>query len=260
MEKKKLLWRENFTVRAYEAGPDARVTIQSVCNYLQEAAANHAHELGVSVAQLIEQQITWVLSRFHVRMYKYPFWRQQITVETWPSDKNQFYALRDFRLLNQKGEEIGIATSSWMLIDFNKRRPVIMPDFIEGLKNTDQGRSLPDPFDKLPRMENIDSQKTFTVRLSDLDMNQHVNNVNYIEWGLEAVPAEIWQTHRLTDVEISYRAESVLGDRVISKCASTAQNEKLLVVHSLVKEKDDKELSQMVTSWERKAKSEERRA
>lgn len=31
------------------------------------------------------------------------------------------------------------------------------------------------------------------ARLSDMDMNNHINNVTYLEWVLDAIPEQEWQ-------------------------------------------------------------------
>ena len=90
-----------------------------------------------------------------------------------------------------------------MLIDIKKRRPIRMPDFINVLHENSPGRAVEDDFDKLPELQLEQYTKFFNVRQSDLDMNQHVNNVNYIEWGLESVPEDINRTHILSSIEIS---------------------------------------------------------
>ena len=35
-----------FKVRSYECGPDGRVTLPTICNFLKEAASLHAASLG----------------------------------------------------------------------------------------------------------------------------------------------------------------------------------------------------------------------
>lgn len=244
-----LFWMENFKVRAYEFGPNGRVTLQSIFNYMQEAAGNHAFELGVSVDKLFKQNLTWVLSRVHLRVDKYPFWKQGITIETWPADKDSYYAIRDFRILDENGLEIGQATSSWMMLDLINRKPVLIPDYIDEMKNKDQGRALNDHFEKLPKLDHVDYEKLFNVRLSDLDLNQHVNSVNYIEWALECVPADILNGFILSDVEVTYRAESNYGDCVQSQCQVDTGPMGSKIIHRLQRESDEKELARLVSSW-----------
>lgn len=245
----KLFWSEEFKIRAYEVGPNGLVTIQSIFNYMQEASGNHSYELGVSVDKLFKQNLTWVLSRVHLRLSNYPFWKQGITVETWPADKDSYYAIRDFRILDENGIEIGQATSSWMMLDIIKRKPVLIPEYIEEMKNTDQGRALDDRFEKLPKLERVDSEKLFNVRLSDLDMNHHVNSVNYIEWALESVPEDILKGFILTDVEVTYRAESNYGDLIQSQCQVETGQDGCRIIHRLQRESDDKELARLVSTW-----------
>ncbi len=245
----KLFWTEDFKIRAYEAGVNGRVSIQSIVNYLLESASNHAAHMEVSVQKLFEMNLTWVQSRFHVRMYDYPRWPETVRVETWPAVKDSFYALRDYRLLNSKGKEVGVASSSWMMIDFKLRKPVPLPDFVDNLENKEAGRSLNEPFGRLPVVEHVESERPFFVRLSDLDVNRHVYSVHYVSWGLEAVPAEIWKTHRLTDLEINFRAESVYGDRIVSQIQQQKQEKTLVVLHQLRREQDGKELTRMRTTW-----------
>jgi len=244
-----LFWSEPFKVRAYEIGPNGRVTIQSLFNYMQEAAGNHAAELGVSIDQLLKQNLTWVLSRVHLRIDSYPYWKQQISIETWPADKDAYYAIRDFRIMDENKNQIGLATSSWMMLDVVKRKPVLIPEFIDKMKNSEQGRALNDRFEKLPKPEQIDTELLFNVRLSDLDFNQHVNSVNYIEWAVECVPDDILKYYLLTDVEVTYRAESNYGDVIQSQCQVNKRDDLCRIIHRVQRKGDEKELARLVTSW-----------
>ena len=44
------------------------------------------------------------------------------------------------------------------------------------------------------------------ARRSDIDMNGHVNNVTYLAWGLEVVPAEVYDHCHLYQVRAGGRA------------------------------------------------------
>lgn len=247
-----LFFSDSYKVRAYEAGPDGRVTIHSICNYLQDAASNHAFRLGVAVDKLQKHNLTWVLSRFHVQMKNYPFWLDEVKIDTWPLLKEKYHAVRDFRLFNSKNQEIGTATSSWMMIDTQKRTTVPLPDFMEKLQNHEAGRALNDPFTKLPKIENSETGKIFNVRLSDLDMNRHVNSVHYLSWGLETIPIDFRKKHFLTDVEINYRAECSYGEKIISRNEMKNSGSAVVFIHQLFKENDGREITRMRSSWQKK--------
>ena len=245
----KLFWRETFKIRAYEAGVDGRASIQAITNYLLESASNHAAHMDVSVQRLFKMNLTWVLSRFHIRMTTYPRWPETITIETWPAHKDTLYAIRDFRLMDSNPNEIGVASSSWMMIDLKARKPVALPDFIEGLENKEAGRTLEDPFSGMPKVIRIDTEKEFRVRQSDLDVNRHVYSVHYLSWALEAVQPEIWKNYQISDVEINFRAESLYGDFVISNSQTEKKDKQITIIHQLKRRKDDKELTRLRTTW-----------
>ncbi|MBN1271836.1 MAG: hypothetical protein JXB26_06140 [Candidatus Aminicenantes bacterium] len=241
---------EDFCVRSYEIDSRGQVSIQSLCRYLGEIAGNHAEKLGASVGILRSKNLTWVLSRLHVRMKKYPYWGKSLTIETWPSGRENLYALRDFLIFSQE-ELIGTATTSWMVIDLARKKPVLLPEFVTAIPIPERPRAIDDPFEKLPGLKTIHSSRSFNVRLSDLDINQHVNFVNYIEWGVETVPTETWKDFRLEELEISYRAESRFGDRIISEAQEIDQQKRRIYLHRLQKEQDHRETAVLRTAWTR---------
>lgn len=240
-----LVHHEEFIVRAYEVDAMGRASVPTICNYLQEAAGNHATELGVAVDQLFKINMTWVLSRLHVQFIRLPFWREKLHLETWPSGKKGRYATRDFLISDHNKKIIIRGTSSWMILDLKTLRPISMPDFMKDIESPDRERAIDDQFPKLNTPDSPDIEKSFDVRLNDLDINQHVNNVKYIEWTLESIPINDWRNNQLTELEISYRAETKYGERIVVK---TEQNG-TINHHHVISEKDQRSLAVLVTKW-----------
>jgi len=243
-----LVHHEDFVVRSYEVDFNGRVSAPSICNYLQEVAGNHATKLGVAVDKLFKMNMTWVLSRLHVQFIRYPFWREKIHIETWPSGKKGKYATRDFLIYDQNKDILVRGTSSWMVLDLKTLRPISLPDFMEDIDSPDRDRAINDQFKKLSVPENPEIEKQFNVRLNDLDINQHVNNVKYIEWTLASVPLEEWKRKELAALEISYRAETKYGERV---SVHTQQNGKQNL-HQVLAKKDQRSLAVLTTDWKDK--------
>ena len=91
------------------------------------------------------------------------------------------------------------------------------------------------------------------MRLSDLDINQHVNNVNYIEWAVESVPDALWATHRIEHFEIGFHAAGVRGDTVRATCQMDETPEGPVCLHRLEREADGRELARARSRWVRRA-------
>ena len=205
-------WREVFRVRAYEVGPDQRLTIASLCNYLQEVAGNHAHALGVSLLQ--QPGMTWMLNRLHVRPIRMPAWQDDVYVDTWPSGHNGLLAWREFVVRDTAGELLAVGSSAWLMIDIARRRPVRLAASIDAIPLPDLPRPIADPFPKLAPPEAPVHHAAFEVYAGDLDQNGHANNVSFVGWAINTLPVE---SPALGSFEIDFRAEARRGDRVVSE-------------------------------------------
>lgn len=218
------VWTESFRVRSYEADPSGRASILSICNYLQEAAGNHATDLGVSIDQMTDRRLTWMLARLRVEIDRYPSWRDEVVIETWPSGTDRLYAMREFIVKQGCGSEIARASSAWLMIDLDRRRPVRLPEFVTALEVPDRSRPLAMPSDRLPDVSGDPLAHEVRVRHSDLDMNGHVNNVLYAEWSIESVPAEILESSTVRMLDLEFRAESNYGDTVEIRTARVGES------------------------------------
>jgi acyl-ACP thioesterase len=240
-----MIHKEEFRVRAYEMDASGRASVSTICNYLQEVAGNHATALGVAVDELFKKNMTWVLSRLHVQIERFPFWREIIQIETWPSGRHGKFATRDFLIYDQKHRPIVRGTSSWMILDLKSQHPITMPDFMTKIAIPERERAIKDQFPKLPLPGKTPIEKQFDVRLGDLDINQHVNNVKYIEWTLESIPLAEWRNKQLTSLEISFRAETKYGESIVVQSEQIADT----FLHQVVSGKDQRSLAVLRTVW-----------
>ena len=238
-------WTESFTVRSYEIGPDGRLRLPTLCDYLQEVAGNHATALGVATDQL--DGLAWLLARLQVEVARFPAWRETITVETWPSAADGLYAQRDFLVTDDHDAVIARATSQWFVMHVERRRPARLPAAVLAFDLLDRPNALTPDRAPHPSLEVIDTERLFSVRRGDLDLNDHVNNVRFVEWALEAVPDAVRAEQQLHALDVQFRAESVYGDTVRSACGPAPESDALS--HEVTRERDGEVLARARTVW-----------
>jgi len=258
------IWSGTYKVHTYEMDKTQKVSIQGICGYVIDAAAHNAHDLGFSIPQLLEQNKTWFLSRFLLQLDTYPSWRKKITVETWPSGTQKFFAVRDWRLFCGQ-QLIGQATSGWLMIDNRNRRP-IRPDsygFWHNIMHPE--RAIPHTFSKIPELDHdrdLSRRQGFTVRFDDVDINNHANYLSYIDWILESIPPEVRIEEEIAEMEIHFLAEvnfgedilthSLLaGERSIHSLSDDLSSSAIGTEyhHSLVRRQDEAEVARARTVW-----------
>lgn len=242
-------WTESFRVRSYEVDPRGRASVLTLCNYLQEAAANHAQEIGVSRENMLEQGTAWVLAHLHVQIDRYPQWGDTVQVETWPSGTERLYATREFLLRDEAGSSFGRATSAWLVIDVERRRPVRLPAALHDIELPDRDAPLSTSFDRLLDLDRVDHECRFRVRFSDLDLNQHVNNVQYAEWALEALPDDVLTQQRLVELKLQFRSETTLGDGVTAQTQRAPSDGTLQFLHRVLHAADERVVARAQTRW-----------
>jgi medium-chain acyl-[acyl-carrier-protein] hydrolase len=245
------LLSEVYTIRSYEVDTGGRLSLSALCNFMQDAAGKHADMLGVSVAHLQKEDKTWMLSRLTLQMKSYPGWQDPFHITTWPSGGRRLFALRNFLFHDGQNRLLGSAATAWLVIDTLNRRPLKVDPFVKKLNPStpESGTGLElNLFEKIPKLSAYEQEMRFRIRYQDLDTNRHVNNVSFIEWVIESIPAEELQRSMLTGLEINYMAEGFHGDFVISK-SQPLDGQPGTFLHNIVKEDSRQELIRARTVW-----------
>jgi medium-chain acyl-[acyl-carrier-protein] hydrolase len=251
-----MIFRKEYPVHSYETDVRGLVKASALFNYLQDSAGEHAALLGVGVLDLFKRRMTWVLSRYHVLIHRYPAMGARLEVTTWPSGKHGYFALRDFEVADGGGRPVISATSSWMVIGLAEKQPIKVDEAITVPYAIDK-RALNDPFGSLPVPSARDAEVPFRVESGHIDWNRHVNNAVYIQWALEAVPPEVLQTGRAVELEVSYRAEAFYGDTVVSVAQrAVEENPGPVFLHQILNAGTGAELTRLRTRWEQTANKE----
>ncbi|MBP7849135.1 MAG: hypothetical protein KA053_02540 [Lentimicrobiaceae bacterium] len=180
-------WQEEYKVSAFDVDPLARLRLTHLFNYLQEAAYQHATHLGFGPFDVARQNLSWVLSAIRLDIHFLPLWNEVIRLETWPKPAHRIFYSRDF-MLSKDGQAFGEATSHWLLIDRDSRKPKYLKELTEALAYI----PVRDAIQELPIGPDLPEREPevigHDVSFFDLDQNGHVNTSRYVEWSLSPLP------------------------------------------------------------------------
>ena len=213
-----------FAVRSYEAGIANHVTLPTLCNYMQEAAGISAARLGWGIQTLQAEGLTWMLSRLRVNVSRYVPWGETVTVKTWPSGmKGRLVAKRCFLGLDVGGKELFRASSEWLYVDMKSQKIAKLPEsFADLVPPGTPDFELADIGGKFAHLPSVDASAEILTRHGDLDFNDHVNNVHYVEWMLEvANPVDSVPSAGPADIDVVFRSAAKAGEALLSeRCAA----------------------------------------
>ena len=242
-----------FVVRYYEVDAGGRLALEHVCNYMQQVAGQHAEKLGVGFGRLHEIGLTWVLARWQVSVEgQLPEAGREVSLETWPSSVERLQCRREFILRDKGGEVLVRGGSWWVVVNTTTFRLERVPALILDVYPGRAEFALEDFGLRLPQVKEELGAVSAAVRWSDIDVNQHVNNANYLDWVLQSAPGAGNKTclsAGLRRFEINFKSEARLGDVLEAKCEALPGQDNAFA-HSVYNLADGREVVRAFTQWE----------
>lgn len=242
----KMFVENEYVVKLSEIGKNNKVTNKAILGYLEDIGGIHSSLAGTGIYDIPETHKTWLLLEWKLKVIKRPKYAEKIKVVTWSREAVKCYAYRDFEIYDSEGNIMALASSKWVLIDTEKRKIVkIEPELI--------GKYYPEltkfafeneTFEKIKEPEEYQYETEYSVRRADIDVNNHMHNLNYIELANEALPDEIYRGALFNEVRITYKKEIKLGDVV--KCKYAFKDDKHIVV---IRSEDEKILHAIIEMY-----------
>ncbi|XP_073043273.1 palmitoyl-acyl carrier protein thioesterase, chloroplastic-like [Primulina eburnea] len=227
-----LIFRQNFSIRSYEIGADRTVSVETLMNHLQETALNHVKTAGLlndgfgSTPEMCKRNLIWVVAKMQVLVDRYPTWGDVIQVDTWVAASGKNGMRRDWLIRDRStGDILTRASSQWVMMNKETRRLAKIPDEVRdeiGGYFVDSPPVVDQESRKLPKLDDTTAdyiRTGLTPRWTDLDVNQHVNNVKYVGWILESAPLPVVETHELAGITLEYRRECTRDSVLESLCS-----------------------------------------
>ena len=160
---------ETRILQAYQCDKFGYIRPLILMNELQSIADRHAEILGCGRTYCLENNIGWVVLYYLVDIIELPCEGEELTFTTWPSCQDALRATRDFEIRGNDGRLMVRATSQWILIDMERRRPLplathLSPDVVVPT------RAYGCAFEKFPDFEKIPKEIFKNAFLSGFDV------------------------------------------------------------------------------------------
>ena len=155
----------------------------ALLGHLQEAATQAAEHGGFSREVITrEHGAFWMLTRVWYRLERPLRWEEELTIRTWHRGGRAATLYRDYDLYVGR-EPVGECVSAWVLARQSDRQ-LLRLSAIRELDNTGGGALCKDKkLSKLRLPDGLREADRRRTRYSDTDINGHVNNTRYADFG-----------------------------------------------------------------------------
>ena len=212
------VFEEDVKVRYSEMDHDLVLKPSALLQFLQDLASENAEALGFGYSYIIKHNLAWFLLKNRIEFEDYPQGLYDLHIKTEPRGYNKIFAFRDFEI-SHDNKCLGRATTAWALVDLDTKSMTSPADTFKDSQymQPHEKREGDLEFAKVRPPQNIQTEKIFEVRFDDLDVNKHVNNVNYIVWAFETLDFEYRSAKKLKTLDIIYKKELTFGSKVLSQ-------------------------------------------
>lgn len=237
-----MIFKCNYRIGIEDIDNNNEMNNKAVLKMLENAGGRHSESVGYGLNTMYITGLSWVLLAWKVKIIKRAKYDSLVEIRTWARNSNKVFTYRDYEIYDENGELLVIATSKWTLIDiYNGTIAGLSKDVIE--KYGDEEKSVFEErnIEKLIEPKTEISKINYNILRSDIDMNNHVHNLCYLDFAYEVLPEKIYRSEECKNIEIMYKRQIKFGDEIV--CKYTLENEKNIVT---IKSKDGNTLHSIV--------------
>lgn len=243
------VFSKKYEINYHDVDMNLKCKLSSIINYICDVGTRQSESIGGGMEYCKKNNCAWVFYKYDIKMYRYPKFEETISLTTQAIGFKKFYGLRKYEIKDSQGTLIGEALALFFLIDIDKRRPMrIQKEQYEfyGVDNDLENNISMEDIEKVKEEEFI---KEFQIRYSDIDSNNHVNNVKYIEWAIEAVPLEIIKGYELKRIKVLFSKETTYGKTITSTATIRQVEDNNLKTYHKIKNDEGIEITFLEADW-----------
>jgi medium-chain acyl-[acyl-carrier-protein] hydrolase len=200
----------------------------------QEVGAMHCDTNGYGPNNTATTHVAWIILNWRLKVFFRPRWNTKLKINTWTKTCEHLFSYRDFEMYDDCNNLVAIATSKWILLNCVERHVTRLTDDVEikyncvdkSVFNDKVNEKLKEPIDSINVLD-------YTICRRDIDTNHHVNNLNYLTYAYEALPEKIYNNSIFNNVEIMYKHEAKLNDKLTFSYSCINNSEHIVCIKNM---------------------------
>lgn len=210
-----------------EIGKDNKLSNKGILALLEDAGCKHSEMAGLGITNINETKKSWVILSWRVKVFYRPEFNTNLIVKTWSRKIDKLYAYRDYKIYDDKNSLIAIGTSKWILVDYDSGRIIKLTDELVRGYETEDIKVFDDEDEiKLDFDYEIKNRICYKITKSQIDLNHHLNNINYLDLATEILPESI---DSYNYIQVLYKKQIMFGEEVyVYHC--TSNNEAYILI------------------------------
>lgn len=209
-----------FQPRYEDFDKNGKFKLSSVLRLFETTSCKHSDLVQDNILADTKNGKAWVLTDWYCKINFLPTIGQKITTKTWSEPITTIlFSNRDYELYAD-GKLAISCISRWIILDLSTNRPQRFDSSFEKQYQAENKSVFTEK--KLPHLlspENFTHETEIVLRRSDIDYNNHVHNLTYLDYAFEVLPEEVYTANDYKSLRITYRQAVKSGEKIICKYA-----------------------------------------
>lgn len=199
---------------------NAELTTNALVKILENSASGHSDLAGDNIFDMHNRSNAWLLTEWQIEVQDYPKYGDQLKAETWSEGLSSPLVANRNYLFYKNGEVCAKGATRWILIDMATGRPCkIEPEHLARYENDPRTVFDEKKLSRIPVPETWTAEVKVPVRFSDIDINDHVHNLTYLEYAREVLPRKEAEIMNFKKIRIAYKTALREGGTAVVRYA-----------------------------------------
>ena len=225
-----MIYKHKFLVGINSVNKKFKMKNNAILECLENTASFHSIDINQGIEEIYKNKLTWILVEWDLEILERPKYNDEIEVRTWAKYSNSKFAYKDFEIY-VNGKKCFNATSKWIIINLLTKQIVPITREYVDIYSPEQKEAIKvSEFGIIEEEENFDISKKVEIRKSDMDINGHMHNLNYLDLIAELMDFD----EEFDKFRIIYKKEIKYGQDVY-----VLRKDKVDNIQFLIKDKDN---------------------
>ena len=203
-----------LSIPSYDCDCFSNLSASSALSYAQIASTAHLSSLGITHDILLKEGMFFALVAVAARFERAPKAGEEVLISTVPVASHGAQSLRESVMHDKDGNILIEFQASWALVNVESGRALRASALKEDIQYL-KGEWTPfiDP-SKMRLPEASQKAGSHVVKLSDIDLNHHMNNAAYADVMLDCFAGEYISSAGIDRLMIRYRRQVRIGETI----------------------------------------------
>lgn len=238
-----MIFSETVKIQLKDIEKGNYIKNKGILEIFENVATHHSDLVGYGPNSIEKTGISWVLLDWKIEVIKRPKYGQILKINTWGRTMKKVYTYRDFEMYDEENNLCVIGTSKWTIVNVNTGKIEKITDSIyEKYQIEEKDVFNIGELEKIKEPKEYNNELIYIVSRRDIDLNNHMHNLYYLDLAYEVLPEEVYQKRPFNNFRINYKKEIKIGD--IIKCKYTFYNNEHII--TICNNKDENKIHAII--------------